>query len=119
MGALNKKMTDSVKVEISDRKKIETKSSKAGLQFPVGRIARHLKNGRYAKRVGLKAPVFVAAVMEYLTAELLELSGHVAKDRKKTRINPQHISTAVKSDEELGKYLQDVCFSMNPVYKKI
>jgi histone H2A len=29
-------------------KKAVSKSSKAGLQFPVGRIARYLKKGRYA-----------------------------------------------------------------------
>ena len=30
-------------------KKAVSKSSKAGLQFPVGRIARYLKKGRYAE----------------------------------------------------------------------
>ena len=33
-------------------KKAVTKSAKAGLQFPVGRIGRFLKRGRYAQRVG-------------------------------------------------------------------
>jgi histone H2A len=52
------------------RKKTVTKSVKAGLQFPVGRIGRYLKNGRYAKRVGVGAPVYLAAVLEYLAAEV-------------------------------------------------
>ena len=51
------------------RKKSVTRSVKAGLQFPVGRIGRYLKNGRYAKRVGTGAPVYLAAVLEYLAAE--------------------------------------------------
>ncbi|KAI3863867.1 hypothetical protein MKW98_031459, partial [Papaver atlanticum] len=46
-----------------------TRSSKAGLQFPVGRIARFLKAGKYAERVGGGAPVYLAAVLEYLAAE--------------------------------------------------
>jgi hypothetical protein len=43
---------------------------KAGLQFPVGRIGRYLKQGRYSKRIGTGAPVYLAAVLEYLAAEV-------------------------------------------------
>ena len=83
----------------------KSRSAKAGLMFPVGRIGRFLKKGRYARRVGGGAPVYVAAVLEYLTAELLELSGNAAKDNKKTRINPRHIQLAVKNDQEFNNYL--------------
>lgn len=54
-------------------KKAQSRSSKAGLQFPVGRIARFLKAGKYAERVGAGAPVYLAAVLEYLAAEVLIL----------------------------------------------
>lgn len=47
-----------------------SRSSKAGLQFPVGRIARFLKAGKYAERVGAGAPVYLSAVLEYLAAEV-------------------------------------------------
>lgn len=53
-----------------DRKKSVSKSAKAGLQFPVGRIGRYLKKGRYAIRYGAGAPVYLAAVLEYLAAEV-------------------------------------------------
>lgn len=55
-------------------KKATSRSSKAGLQFPVGRIARFLKAGKYAERVGAGAPVYLAAVLEYLAAEVVFLS---------------------------------------------
>lgn len=84
-----------------------SRSSKAGLHFPVGRIARFLKQGRYAERVGTGAPVYLAAVLEYLTAEVLELSGHCAKTLKKTRIVPRCIFMAVKQDPELDQLLSD------------
>ena len=56
------------------KKKPITRSVKAGLQFPVGRIGRYLKKGRYAQRVGSGAPVYLAAVLEYLAAEVYSLS---------------------------------------------
>jgi histone H2A len=68
-----------------------TRSQRAGLQFPVGRISRFMKQGKYAERVGAGAPVYLAAVLEYLAAEVLELAGNAAKDNKKTRIVPRHI----------------------------
>ena len=68
-----------------------TKAAKAGLQFPVGRIARFMKEGKFADRVGAGAPVYLAAVLEYLAAEVLELAGNAARDNKKTRIVPRHI----------------------------
>ena len=47
-------------------KKAVSKSSKAGLQFPVGRIARYLKKGRYAERIGAGAPVYLGGqVLEH------------------------------------------------------
>ena len=55
------------------KKKPVSRSVKAGLTFPVGRIGRFLKKGRYAQRVGTGAPVYLAAVLEYLAAEVYTL----------------------------------------------
>ncbi|KAL7490710.1 hypothetical protein ACHAWT_000745 [Skeletonema menzelii] len=86
-------------------------SAKAGLQFPVGRIGRYLRQGKYATRMGAGAPVYLAAVLEYLCAEILELAGNAARDNKKARIVPRHITLAVKNDEELNKLLGEVPIS--------
>lgn len=82
-------------------------SAKAGLQFPVGRIKRYMKTGGTAKvmgfdRVGAGAPVYLAAVLEYMSAELLELAGNACRDFKRVRITPQHIDLAIAHDEELA-----------------
>ena len=81
-----------------------SRSSRAGLQFPVGRIARHLRTGNYARRVGGAAPVYLAAVLEYIVAEVLELAGNAAKDNKRSRITPRHIQLAVRNDDELNQF---------------
>jgi len=101
------------------KKKSVTKSVRAGLQFPVGRLARYLKNGRYAKRVGIGAPIFLAAVLEYLAAEVLELAGNAARDNKRNRIIPRHILLAVRNDDELGKLLSKVTIANGGVIPKI
>jgi hypothetical protein len=52
-----------------DKKKPISRSARAGLQFPVGRIHRLLKNRSTANgRVGATAAVYSAAILEYLTA---------------------------------------------------
>ena len=93
--------------------KSKTRSSRAGLQFPVGRVHRFLRKGNYAQRVGAGAPVYLAAVMEYLAAEILELAGNAARDNKKTRINPRHLQLAIRNDEELNRLLGGVTIDPN------
>ena len=89
-----------------------SRSAKAGLQFPVGRIARFLKIGKFATRVGAGAPV-------YLAAEVLELAGNAARDNKKSRIVPRHIQLAIRNDEELSKLLGTVTIASGGVLPNI
>uniref|UniRef100_G3N831 Histone H2A n=1 Tax=Gasterosteus aculeatus TaxID=69293 RepID=G3N831_GASAC len=100
------------------RAKAKTRSSRAGLQFPVGRVHRHLRKGNYAQRVGAGAPVYLAAVLEYLTAEILELAGKRATTRR-PRIIPRHLQLAVRNDEELNKLLGGVTIAQGGVLPNI
>jgi histone H2A len=71
------------------------------------------------ERIGAGAPVYLAAVLEYLAAEVLELSGNAARDNKKTRIVPRHIQLAVRNDEELSKLLAGVTIAEGGVLPNI
>ena len=77
-------------------------AKRAGTVFPVARIKRYLKGCTHQQRIAVGAPIYQAAVMEYLSAEILELAGNAAMDNKKRRITPRHILLAVANDEELN-----------------
>lgn len=87
--------------------------------FPVGRMLRYVKRGLPKYRIGVGAPVYMAAVLEYLTAEILELAGNAARDNKKSRVTPRHILLAVANDEELHQLLKGVTIAAGGVLPNI
>ncbi|NWZ44146.1 H2A2 protein, partial [Brachypodius atriceps] len=97
----------------------KSRSARAGLQFPVGRIYRLLRRGKYAHRIGSGAAIYLAAVLEYMAAELLELAGNAARENKKTRIIPRHIQLAVSNDDELNKFFACVTIAQGGVMPNI
>ncbi|CAL8337577.1 unnamed protein product [Lota lota] len=96
-----------------------SKSARAGLTFPVSRVHRLLRKGNYARRVGAGASVYLAAILEYLCAEILELSGNASRDNKRSRIAPRHILLAVRNDDELNILLAGVIISEGGVLPNI
>ena len=84
----------------------KTKSSRAGLLFPVGRVSRKLRRGRFAPRVGGGAAIYLTAVLEYLTAEVLSLSGSAAYENRCRRITPRYMELAVRNDAALNELLR-------------
>ncbi|CAK8681721.1 unnamed protein product [Clavelina lepadiformis] len=93
--------------------KPKSRSSRAGLQFPTS------AHGTLLGKSGAGAPVYLAAVLEYLSAEVLELAGNAARDNKKTRIIPRHLQLAIRNDEELNKLLGGVTIAQGGVLPNI
>jgi histone H2A len=83
--------------------KSTTRSAKAGVNFPVGRIQRYIKQGLYARRVGGSGGVYMAAVLEYVVAEIIEAAADVTDSMKALSITPRHIQLAIKKDDELSQ----------------
>ncbi|XP_067280270.1 core histone macro-H2A.1 [Pseudorasbora parva] len=96
-----------------------SRSARAGVIFPVGRMMRYIRKGLPKYRIGVGAPVYMAAVLEYLTAEILELAGNAARDNKKGRVTPRHILLAIANDEELHQLLKGVTVAAGGVLPNI
>lgn len=77
----------------------KSRSAKAGLQFAVWRAEKTVRAAGLP--CGAGAPVYLAAVMEYLTAEMLELSGNSARDAGRRHIQISDVYHACENDEEL------------------
>ncbi|ESP02822.1 hypothetical protein LOTGIDRAFT_212337 [Lottia gigantea] len=97
----------------------KTRSQRAEVLFPVGRMLRYLKRDTHHFRIGAGAPVYAAAVIEYLTAEILELAGNAAQHNKKQRVTPRHILLAIANDEELHTLLKHVTIPQGGVLPRI
>lgn len=87
------------------------RSRRAGIVFPVTRIENIMLELSTLERKSGTAAVYMAAAVEYVIAEILELAGNAARDAKKVRITPRHLKLAILNDGELTKLFKGVVMS--------
>src|SRR5207253_8000272 len=104
----------------SGKKQPERLEHKAGLTFPVTRCSGIIRKCG-ASRVGVGATIYLAAVLEYLTAEVIELAGNASRDNRKVVIKSRHIFLSIANDEELDKLTESfhIEFAKSGVLPKI
>ncbi len=76
------------------------KSVRAGIYFPVSRIARMFRKGLYCKRLSEGAAIAMASILEFIIYEIMEQSLMFMKEKKKARLTPEFIRMAILEDEE-------------------
>ncbi|KAI5651957.1 core histone h2A/H2B/H3/H4 domain-containing protein [Phthorimaea operculella] len=103
----------------TQRAKPKSRSARAGLVFPVGRVHKFMRKGNFAPRVGGGASVYLAAAIEYLCVEILELAAKAASDNNRGRVSPRHILLAIRNDEELNQLLSGIIISDGGVMPSI
>lgn len=81
------------------------RTAKAGLLFSVSRLENRLKKVCIKRQVGKTAPVYLAAAIQYIVGEIIEIAFETAKKHNRTRISPRHIFLAVKNDEDMNKII--------------
>lgn len=88
-------------IKFRNAKKGGTLAEKAGLILSVSKTANSIRNNLKKENLSLNASIYTTAVLEYILAEILELSGNECRTDKKKTIKPNHIKKAVESDFEL------------------
>lgn len=104
---------------MADKTKKSRIEKKLEMVFPIGRLRKYLKKGKYAKRISAGAPVYLAGVLEYLSAELVEISGQVAYESGRKTITPRYLQLAIQNDEDFRDLLHHVTIAQGGVVPHI
>ena len=81
-------------------------------------VHRKLREGKFRKRIGANAPVYLAAVLEYLAAEMLEIAGNAAQECSVKRVTPRHVLLGIRADEDVADVLLGVRAYIHAVLPK-
>jgi len=85
-------------------KNIVCRQDKAGILFPPSLIEKFLRQFGYNKiMITSLSPIYLSAVLEYITFEILDLANNYCTENKRVRITIRDIELAIRTDEELDR----------------
>ncbi|NXT27194.1 H2A1A protein, partial [Syrrhaptes paradoxus] len=87
-----------------------SRSSRAGLLFPVSRLDKQLRRGGFAERFGASAPVYLAAVLQWVTHKTMDVAGEISKKSNQQCISPLHLHRAMQKSSVLKQLLRGSMF---------
>ncbi|XP_039706411.1 histone H2A-Bbd type 2/3-like [Pteropus medius] len=93
------------------RSRARSRSARAELSFSVSHMERLLREGRYAQRLNWSTPIFLAAVIQYMTAKVLELAGDEAQKTGRRCITPEFLDMAVHNNSLLCDFFRTTIIS--------
>lgn len=96
---------------IRTRNNNSNRRARADLSFSVNHLERLLREGHYAHHFSSSAPVFLAAIIQYMTATILELAGNEAQRRGSSRITPELLDMAIHNNALLSGYFRSTTIS--------
>ena len=99
-------------IKFRNTKKGGTLAEKAGLILSVSKTANSIRSNLKKENLSLNASIYTTAVLEFILAEILELSGNECRTDKKKTIKPNHIKKAVESDFELEDLMSALNISL-------
>jgi len=98
---------DSVTKFNTEYDKSISRRDKAGILFPPSISEKFLRNFGFSKIMVTKnAPIYFAAVLEYLTIDILTNASKMAKENNRVRITIRDLELTIRTDKELCKLFE-------------
>lgn len=95
----------------NEKKTAQTRESRAGLIFSVSAVEKYLRCfGQNAYHISSTSPVYLAAVLQYLTSALLELASSQTRENGKVTLNTRHVFLGAVNDQSIRAYVDSLGF---------
>ena len=94
------------------QRRTRNRTARAQLLFSVSHVERLLREGRYAQRLTSSAPIFLAAIVQYLLATVLQLAGNGARRSGCRRITSRLVDMAMHNNAQLSAFFGTTTISL-------
>ena len=117
----NKDAQKSLETFATNKNRKLSRSEKAGLVFSVSKTEKRLRKHLQGYKISSNVPIYMTAVIEYISAEILDLSSMVTRHErnKHARITENHLYKAIQSHEPLCTLFKNIIIPNSGVIQDI